>query len=123
MNWSINNKAHTTVYSVAAYFRKKRGGSGYTFIPFKNAGSWKVKELYDETINESNSISQSKAKKTAAIYDEFFESFYGAKLEENIEKLDAMEAMFTCLIDGNKTITDFASIVDENYRFAGELDQ
>jgi hypothetical protein len=120
MDWDISNKAHTTVYSVAAYFRRKRAGRNYTFIPFKDAGAWSVSQLRDQTVNESAAIGKLKAEKAAVIYDEFFTNLHGATMHESIEKIDAINAMATCLSNDSNTITDLANVADQQYIFFGE---
>jgi hypothetical protein len=113
-NWSNNNRAHASLWFFEVYHQGNE-------VPFAKAGNWKTSYLIGVVPGDSSAMVNQKAKAHAVLLDEVFTKLYRATYEPGISQIDATDGMEVVLQDPGKLITDLAAVVDEKYKFIGEI--
>lgn len=115
MSWSPNNKAHACLSGFEIWHHKQ---PGTTFVA---SGDWGTDFMIKAVPGESPDARTTKATAHAKLLNEAFTSLYGAKPEGNLSEDDAVGRLEAGLSDSSKKMRDLGDIVDDAYRFLGEI--
>jgi len=111
-NWTDNKPAHIDTWFTL--FRL-----GQIKKPFSTSGKIKIADLTYFNPSVSNDYLKIEATLIADTIDRVFTS-WGAELENNKTRNDAIMDMIAILLNKNKTVLDLAEKNDENYFFINE---
>lgn len=114
MDWNNNNLACANTW---AFLR----GLGELKPKFSAAGTLKVRQLRFWNLAASPSMRTQEARALASRLDKIFVKALFAKYEVDVTMAAAVSAMAQKLEAANSSILDLAAVVDEKYRFKGEL--
>ncbi len=113
--WSRNNRACTTTWSTLRVLHQ-------LVAKFDTAGSIKMDELTFWNSSTTPELRTIQANTLAYQIDNFFRMIRRAQFEAGSTHENAITDMVKCLLDKNKTVTDFAELNDFYYLFWGEDD-
>jgi hypothetical protein len=111
--WSGNNRACTTLWSTL--FRMNQ-----LFTSFNESGTLTMPDLTFFSPTDSSSMRRQAATILADQLDNIFIVGRGAEYEQGVTHDGAVAATIEILTDAEKSLTDLALVVDENYLFWGE---
>lgn len=111
-NWSSNNRACTTTWTTLRVLAQISES-----LPFKDAGTVKMKELLYWNQTASSEMRQIQAKTLAIMMDNVFRQIRGAKYEDGVSNETAVNDIVNILVNPDKTIADLAETNDKNYLF------
>lgn len=115
MSWNANNRAHACLWIVETWHHDQRN------LGFDEVGAWKTEFVIKAAAGESADMRREKAETHAALLDDMFTSLYRAVYEAEMNQTAAVAAMQTVLANKDKTVADLADVVDECFRFRGEV--
>ncbi|MGA1794561.1 MAG: hypothetical protein ACMUIL_01775 [bacterium] len=112
-DWSKNNRACKTTWFTLHVLNQNDK-------PFKDSGNVRMNELTFWNQSVSAEMRQIQARALSIQMHNNFTMIRRAKLEDGVEPEKAIGSMVDVLMNGSKTISDFAGVIDENYLFLGE---
>lgn len=115
MSWNSNNRAHACLWTFEIWHKKQRDAG------FDEVADWTTDYVIGFAAGGSNDLRAQNARAHAELLDEAFTSLFRAKYEDGSSSEQAIDAMLTVLEDNTKTVSDLADLVDEHYRFIGEV--
>lgn len=89
---------------------------------FWNAGELTMDQLTFWNLAGSPELRSVAAKTICTQLDNMFRLHDKAGYEEGSDIAKAVESMHAVLTDADKTVTELASVIDDNYKFRGEGD-
>ena len=115
MSWNANNRAHACLWIIETWHHDQRN------LGFDEVGGWKTEFIIKAAAGESAAMRTQKAETHAVLLDDMFTSIYRAAYEAKVDQAAAVAAMQQVLEDKAKTMADLADVVDECFRFRGEI--
>jgi hypothetical protein len=111
--WSPNNRACTSTWMALRLLDQSA-------LVFPRSGSVPMRQLAYWNTVASDQMRQLQARTLAKQIDNIFRIIDGATLEPGGTADAAVEVMTATLVDGDRTMAEFAEINDHLYRFWGE---
>ena len=112
--WSNNNRAHTSLWFFETYHHGDAKG-------FEYAKTWTTGFLSGVVPGDGPEMIGQKSRAHAVLLDEVFTKLYRATYEPDVTQQAATSALETVLTDVDNSIVDLAKVVDDQYRFNGEV--
>jgi hypothetical protein len=115
MSWNANNRAHACLWTFEIWHKKQRDAA------FDEVGAWNTDFIIGFAAGGSAEMRSQNAETHAEMLDEAFTSLFRAGYEASSDRSAAITAMTGILNDAANTVAELADVVDEHYRFIGEV--
>lgn len=112
-NWTNNNLACVNSWAFLRVLKQLKN-------VFGSAGTLKMRQLAYWDPSASPDLRRAAALTLASQLDNMFVKGVGAKYEPGYNRTKAVNAMADVLVSPDKTLCEFAVVVDEAYRFTKE---
>jgi len=115
MAWNSNNRAHTSLWGFEIWDHAQED------VGFKEVGDWGANFIIKLAAGDGSQMRSDKARTHAEKLDGAFISMFRASYEQGENRTSAIIGMEKLLVDSDKTMSDLADVVDEKYKFLGEV--
>jgi hypothetical protein len=112
-DWNKNNRACTTTWSTLRVLAQHEE-------VFSRSGSLAMKQLTFWNPTVTAQMKDLQVQTLARQMDNVFRKIRKAKYESGVDTDRAIGDMTTVMINGDKTVSELASIIDDDYAFWGE---